>query len=246
MVIVSFSAVSFPVFRNRHAGLSLVQLLASLAVIAVLAAILLVAVQGVFQRVDAAKCVSNLRQLHTAGMLRAQEHGGRLQSRRIENSTNNAGGLPGFREYLGYDSVVFKPTPYTCPAADKEFPSGWYMHRTYAVGRLLSSNYKREDGTEENQPTYVNGAVEYVHRIPHPSRTLYIGGGVPVRPGGQDPRGEGYIYSVDLNWSNYATALYPHNGAMMVVFVDGRVAAMRPEDLAKPRNHALWGGDEID
>jgi prepilin-type processing-associated H-X9-DG protein len=235
-----------PTFHNLHAGLSLVQMLVSLAIIAVLAALLLAAVPGFIKRADAAKCVANLRQLHAAGMLRASEHGGRLQSRRIENSTSNRGGLPGFREYLGYDQMVFAPTTYTCPATQKEVRSGMYMHRTYAVGRLLVSNYGREDGSDAAPPSKVNGALEYLQRVPYPSRTLYIGGGVPGGRGGQDPGSQGHTYSVDLHWDNYKQALYPYNGTMMVVFVDGHVKAMRPEDLAKPRDHALWGGQKID
>lgn len=142
----------FCLFRNTmtakpcgRSGSSLIQILICVAIIGLLASLLMPFFETALKNARSAKCVSNLRQLWHAGMLFAQEHNGRFCSLNIDKSENDAKS-PGFREYLGYSSMLYKETAYSCPQAQRsEVAGGGYMFRSYGINRLTVANWAPAD-----------------------------------------------------------------------------------------------------
>lgn len=222
---------------------SLVEILVCMVVIGALALLLMPAIQGAKDHSRSVRCLSNLRSLWQGGMLYVQDHNGRFCSLNIEKSKNDAKS-PGFREYLGYTSNLFQETLYTCPKSQAgELAAGGNMFRSYAVNRLIVSNWApANSGTTE-----VNGAVELLVRIQYPGRTLYITEGVPnAGSSTATPSGKGINYFSNINSSNFASANYIHSGRLNAVFLDGHTAALQKSDLDKPKDNVLWGGNNLD
>ena len=63
--------------RVRKSGFTLIELLVVIAIIAILAAMLLSALSRAREKARQAKCMSNLRQLHLAYMMYAEDYDGR-------------------------------------------------------------------------------------------------------------------------------------------------------------------------
>lgn len=240
----------FCLFRNTmtakpcgRSGSSLIQILICVAIIGLLASLLMPFFETALKNARSAKCVSNLRQLWHAGMLFAQEHNGRFCSLNIDKSENDAKS-PGFREYLGYSSMLYKETAYSCPQAQRsEVAGGGYMFRSYGINRLTVANWAPAD----SGATVVNGALEHVLNVPHPSKTLYLADGVPnIESKTATTSGKGVNYFTNINSSNGTSANFIHADCLNAVFVDGHVSALRREDMAKPQGNALWGGNDPD
>ena len=98
--------------RPVRRGFTLVELLTTLAIILVLISILLVTIQRVRASATSAKCLSNLRQIHSTFLIYAADH----QTRLPDPLSSNMPWESALRKYIG-NADVFR-----CPADSELFP----------------------------------------------------------------------------------------------------------------------------
>lgn len=134
--------------RISSEAFTLLEILASVAIVAVLAAMLFPAIGKMTARSREAKCISNLRQLGTAWLSYANDNGGRLASSGWKNTSTNPDN-PGIRDYAGMPSGStgsdpwLRTTTFTCPVlqADPATATQEAFFRTYSVNELACDLY---------------------------------------------------------------------------------------------------------
>ncbi|MGZ0654793.1 prepilin-type N-terminal cleavage/methylation domain-containing protein [Coraliomargarita sp. W4R53] len=221
---------------------TLIELLVVIAIISILAAILIPVVGIVRESSHSATCVSNLRQLGVASLSYANEHQGAIPSYQAQNDSYPASFwwykiIP----YLGHDADEITPGDAQRRLKTLQCPSALAMHspgtdsyydevRTYAINTLL--NYSNSSQNEDGDREYSDIPLL---NIPHPGETaLYMDGSIgsdlpfwafTVRPSQLLPTIE---------------ADFVHKGpSINVVYVDGHVGSVTPEDMPVESN-VFW------
>jgi len=134
--------------RISSSGFTLLEILASIAIVAVLAALLFPAIGKMTEKARTAKCLSNLRQLGTAWLAYANDNGGRLASSGWKNTSTNPD-YPGIRDYAGMPAGSLgsdpwlRATVFTCPVlqANPATATQEAFFRTYSVNELACDLY---------------------------------------------------------------------------------------------------------
>lgn len=213
-------------------GLSLIQLLASVAIILVLMAVLFGAMRGVSEQARASGCRNNLRQLASAGILYAGDNGGRLPDRTVWSYPPTSG--PSLGPYLDLPpreggKIVEFDTVLTCPATlASEYSSVSEYHRTYSINQYATGGDSSSgaNGQTWNDQVASRGAPMVIHAVTDPSAQAFF------MDGTAQPSGDGYNYSVftapdrlkstPTGWRT----IYIHNDSINVVFLDGHVETL--------------------
>lgn len=178
---------------------TLVELLASLAVISVLIALSMGGFSVIQKKGDHAKCLYNLRQLHMAFLQYTTDHNNDLPDKNPKRMS----------AYFGMpDADLYSDSPYTCPAIQRTSNRAvGALHRNIAINVYATS----EKGAEPHK----------VSRILMPSKMLLFTEGT-VMGDEVDPDGKkGKVYLSNTRPERFAELQLPHRNLQNAVFVDG-------------------------
>ncbi|HWL52537.1 MAG TPA: hypothetical protein VNQ90_08885 [Chthoniobacteraceae bacterium] len=245
---------------SPSAGVSLLGVLISIAIIAALAFLLFPVFDHAAQRAKGAKCLQNLRQLHVALHTHASEHQGyfpKTQDGTFDSEGNWTAsnwqktlGDGGYMEYDKESKNTFTPERFImyCPGSVVRFDTGKCQPHLghYGINRAIVG-LMREDG-KNTPPTPLS-------RIQFPSRKLLLfdSGYLTLTSGFLDnptPPGN-YIPGLSTNqkvaWPSAThreatikrDALEGRHGRRVnILMVDGHVESWSPEDLLKDKT--IW------
>jgi prepilin-type processing-associated H-X9-DG protein/prepilin-type N-terminal cleavage/methylation domain-containing protein len=210
--------------RPRRPGamaFTLVELLATIAIIGVLAALSIVAVQSVRESARNTQCVNNLRQIGVAARLWSGDNKGKIVP--VFNPGDNNNPLSEalwpslLAPYVGYKlplPAIESAEVFICPSIPGRF--GYGYNYTYL-------SYIQKTAGIEQWALY--------NEIARPSRTVMImdSGENGWKPYARRPEGSQKDYIVDFR----------HKGSANVLWIDGHVSSEKKNgDLIK--NDALW------
>jgi prepilin-type N-terminal cleavage/methylation domain len=241
----------------RLRAFTLIELLTVIAIIGILASLVIVTVGKVRSSAHAANCRSNLRQIYVGIQLHADDHKGRLpgplymaQSPRYYYSessgsvTSNLAGL--LRNYIGGSR--------SDPAAG----TGRWYHPIFACSGWVSA------GGPDTPSASSNSAASYVINLTPWPGNLIISGGNDFHPFGNsnkspagdvprrmdelnrlplsrtwmlaDADNEFVVQAMDYGTSTNYLAGPAHGSARSVLFFDGHVESLTPQNFMKRLN----------
>jgi len=196
-----------PEFNKSHAAFTLIELLTVIAVIGLLAAILIPVLSGVRQRANESVAISNMRQIHSALLLKRNESGGRF---------------PAIRNY-DWDG----PTNVEGELVAAEYP---FMQE--ALAPYLEIVDGEDDTVDEifrNPVVLANGQPEWLQAPEH----THFRYNVQTAPG-SIPLDDGQaIVLFDVVWPDWPEQDFPYqsNGpSMKIVTVGGAVESLSYEE----------------
>lgn len=212
--------------RGRHAGLSLVELLTAIAVVAVLVTVVFYFAGQSRESSRQSKCMSGLRQLQMANLLYAMDNDGSFVPVFVNNE-KGTGRTPwhnnrAFTTILGCPTTVPAsiPTDIRCPESKVSGGTAWGYNFTGLSGGINDPGHKR---------------VVNQFEIQRPSETIAFIDGLDwqVQRSGADR------YVEDGIPTTHATA-YRHgnNNVANAVFWDGHTQALTRSELVG--NRKLW------
>jgi len=224
--------------RDLSGGFTLIEMLVVIAIIALLVSLLMPAVESARRAAERTGCASNLRQLHLATQMWAQDHGGRLP-------TDLQKWAPSLHPYLGgeappsYPLAVFK-----CPGhrvALERSPGIWTCSYTMlAVVQRKNDPDNPRNLLSVSEPSSVPLYTELISNNRHvsqrlnPSLNTWFSGGKPVLAWQIDPNSNG----VQLGWADSMNQTATvHRGRVNYVMLDGHVEAVQ---LDGQRLAELW------
>lgn len=214
-------------------GFSIIEVLVALAIIGLLAGILFPILFSVKESARAARCHSNLKQLHAAFELYAQDWDGVLPC---------PGGLKGDLSYWdqegggGIDTYLKNremggQSVFCCPGYTGDYRSEW-SPRTYGMNSFLRTPW---DHTFPGC-TGIRCGIRKIN-ILEPERTILVYEGMPEDRG--NVHGEGYVYrcgdwslvrGYDANKKHFQKPGRPwHGDRNNYLFCDGHVECLVPE-----------------
>lgn len=218
--------------RQQLSGLTMLELLSTIAIMAVLVALLAAGLRSAKQRAADAGCLHNLRTLGVGMHAFAAENNGRLpeirRETRPDGSTNS---MPGHQwdvqiaQYLDIDlrTETQRPTPFVCPGAIR------YPNHDLGWGRNLSYGLNVRVGND------VLGSGRLA-TIEHPSQLVVIAD--RERTAGTNENwltlhGASSAMFIGDTAARYGALPYErHGGRIHILFADGHVAAR--EKLGTP------------
>lgn len=209
-----------------HSGLTLVELLVTIAVVGILAAILLAVVGSVRDRGHTTHCAANLRAIHSAHMLWAADHGGTIPMGQYDdNGTKrnltyiNSEVRDEFYAYLPPATRVPRAPESTKVSYDYAYPSlcpadgagGVFDYFGYSYGgngRMI---------TEAGTPPRPQNTVA---RWTNPSQTMFFMDATST------------FMPANSAWGSRFAGR--HGGKANAVFLDGHVELLAKEDIPSP------------
>lgn len=219
--------------RRCQFGFSMVELMATLSVVALLAGLSLPGLGRARHAAANARCVSNLRQLGLATHLYWDEHGGRAFAERRERRADGwvywfgwlQDGAEGRR---GFDPTAGALWPHlqgrgveVCPSLNRASP----LFKPKALGAAHGYGYNLLLGPR-------NAAAVNVHHVASPSSLAVLADSGQVndfQPPASPERPmleEFYYFGTN---ALEATVHFRHGGRSQVVFADGHVGGERPQ-----------------
>lgn len=234
----------------RSRAFTLIELLATIAIVGVLAGILIPTVSSMRTGARTARCVSNLRQLAQAGQLWMADNKGHMPDANLWQATSDVYSL---RPYLGISSLGDEKQlgVFTCPEAYARHPDpvGGLTDnlRTYSINLYacrtqngaVSSDVASNAGLLSALPRpaqtsfFMDGDLQSAHtsvrRYVHTGMAAPGNGWTPERPYG---------------------LLAVHRGSLNVAFVDGHVETRRFDSIpntasegsvTRAQRHPFWG-----
>jgi len=227
-------------------GFTLVELLASIAIVAILASLLFALSGNIMDRVDSSKSRKNLRDLQMVNLIFANENNGDFMPAWQNSPT---GGLsrqwfnqPIFHTHLGIPlgerGNINWPAEYICPKAEIAQESLRDNPSNGAAAMARSYGYNIE-GNDVNWGTPSAGNPLRKVRVVNPSETIAFADALDwlINASGSS------AYSGKEERTQSKMVSYRHNGAANVVFFDGHVEELPREDLdveINPENMKKW------
>lgn len=228
-----------PVLQRRIQGISLVEILVAVAIIAILAALVLPQIQRSTEAGKNARCLANLRQLGTGVMLFVADHDGALPpSEEGESSGTYPGPVFGkvvasagatWAEYIFKTYLDNDPRPLQCPSKPRE-----WTHNSRGL---------RPDYGINQRLTPVNAASGYrqgmrLAALTRPATTILLG--ESATPGGQNARTG--IYRI----LSYADLHPRHKGpSVNVLYVDQHAESVKLDFSNPPADDQPLGRNQF-
>ncbi len=227
---------------NLQAGFTLVELLTVIAVIAILAAILFPVIRSVRQKSNTMECASNLRQIHVALNLFANDNNGELPflndpgqelwgskwQQRIEPYCS-----PESRTTSSATQRAVTESVYWCPSQEPHNPAqGW--PGDYAINVLLfRANIFVDDPNGQQLPLRVQD-------IPDPSNFIFF-----VDGGGQWANPALYEAHADRIWARHSNPGDLKDGTTNAMFADGHVESADRAEFLQDRYWLFHESDSL-
>lgn len=220
--------------RRASRGVTLIEVLAAVGIICVLGAVLMSVNAQIQSRSLGIKCTSNLRTLASALHAYSRDKDGEFTSSRWDNLSTDPSN-PGFADYLGLNGTERGETVMTCPLLQKgNNPSGRPMRMNYGVNTRATARY------------HVN-SLNKVAAVSQPSRFMLFTEGVVNPTLGSGMQGP-YNYFPAISWAQKSLQQYPHAKRQNVVFLDGHVEMLEPDDFpdgSAAYKQPLWSGNNL-
>lgn len=231
--------------RLRDGGLTLVELLVCLSILAILGALVVAAVGNGRMAAERAQCASNLGQIGTAVLLYANEHNGNLPpTTHVTGVDYELAWIYGLAPYLGdVDEVRICPAD---PNGEERLKGGG---TSYILNNIVFD--PKYDAFGNLMESYGN-----VYRLPSPSQTFLASTISDSRPGSSVLNDHTHADGWDAGWSAFIRDIEPNrhrmgdsnrehtNGSSNYLFADGHVENIsaltmkehfdRGENLARP------------
>lgn len=186
---------------SRCRGMSLIEMMIVIGIVAVLAAILTAVAQPALRKARSAKCLSNLKQIGALMLQYANEHNGALATPGNSSDTNLAAS---WTTALGDYSVALKSDVLICPSdPDPNKKANGY---SYAMNGLLDQGF--DTGNKVYQPLRLTS-------VRKPSQIIFFADSIASKNG----------RSVGVS-----TVQYLHDAKFNAVFLDGHCATLRSQD----------------
>lgn len=220
--------------QTGRTAFTLVELVITIAAVLILASLLLAGGKVAYEKVYAAKCQSNLRQIGLGVMAYAAENNGSIVPSRIGSGANFYWPYL-LAPYLGLPQAGTTPagsvltTPYTCPVVKADSQGNTrYPLGVYGVRYAPNTHIAEATDLVTSPPNAVSRSVR-LQQI-KPSKTMifidsFTGGG--------------------LGFASTIASTYPHGGNANVLFVDGHVESRNAADLERLKQfpfHVFWRG----
>jgi prepilin-type N-terminal cleavage/methylation domain-containing protein/prepilin-type processing-associated H-X9-DG protein len=187
---------------KRPNGFTLLELLVVLALLLLLASILFPVFRSVKDRADQTKCVSHLRSIGLAMQLYAMDHDDTAPI----GAYHTSGAVNGSWDFTWHDALSWNVRdwgPFFCPAA----PSGITPRWSYGANRFVSG-YRW---------------AQKLAAIPIPAAAVFAT---------EKAHGDFCFYVDGEQGQPHWQPLTPrHSGKVMVLFLDGHIDPLRPQDL---------------
>lgn len=213
--------------RRRERGITLIEVLTAVGIIAVLATLALKSSSGFLDRGRTAKCTSNLRQIGMAMNIYQNENNGQYPA--IRDASLNywyqvlapylEGVLKSGSTTVGDARNVVKI--FRCPSARQDFgaPSDDAIFRSY-----LATDFMRGVNPQTNAKDW-SIPVKTVS-IPKPALTLFLVDGAKTSSGTDYACDSGQSFST-------AKISYRHTKKTNSLYLDGHVALLRSDEITK-------------
>lgn len=215
----------------RHA-FTLVELLATIAVVAVLASVIIATVGKVRATARKSECLANLRQVAVAVLLHANDHKGDAPAMFLGSAHGNLG--PWSRQLVDRGYISAPPHVFTCALDERG-------QKITADAATAGSDYDRKSvgrsyayAVPSMQPVSGDGNRHLPRRITAaatPARSLML---VEFHAGYDYRNINGYIAGRDIAGPTKEPS---HGTTRAYAFLDGHVAALRNEEAYRA---ALW------
>ena len=211
-----------PARGQGKACFTLIERLVVIAIIAILAAILLPALNSARNRANTASCISNLKQLGTAGMMYADAHDGYFHP--INQILGSSGGNVEWTEYF-VDNYLGSIDVMNCPLIAKQSEynvkkagNAYGANAASICGQFDSSNKGTSIPAKQSQ-------------IKLPSQTIYMGD--TRQPAANVPWVEWTSKrNMGSNRGTGTSQLMPvHSGSVNILWVDGSVLSHRSRNV---------------
>lgn len=228
---------------SSHHGLSLIEVLASVAILAVLIALLMPFLKSAQKKASIMRCVSNLRQISTASAAYSSDHNGDWPPSAVGTVFSNflipyLGKIPGINEN-------YMNSPLVCPLAKEDTPDSPWMFR----GIYTPSSYL--DPVTNKAVRYGLSYAQNVYCTSNPGNS----NSVPNRLSAHEPSkmmlymefSGHYLATIagvnnDASWQKLESR---HNKIVNAAYADGSVRAITreevPKTVAEMPNH-FWQG----
>ena len=227
--------------RERESAFTLIELLTVIAIIGILAAILIPVVGSVRESARSSQCISNLRQIHTAFILYADDNEGRLPYGGNRNEVRFSDQL---HSNLRWNGAIF---PYMAETRNMSSDARRaylfdFAQNAPTVFRCLSAGDDHQ-GYHYKSNIRVTPQNQQRHVSRFESTVVLVADG-----GGSDGPANGFkidpASARDLFASNGVS--FRHNGSTNVVFMGGNVSRVKREELPPAstdpeREVTLWG-----
>ncbi|MCC7517883.1 MAG: DUF1559 domain-containing protein [Verrucomicrobiae bacterium] len=205
---------------------TLIELLVVVAIIAILAALLLPALRNARDAARSAQCISNLRQIGVAGLMYADESGGRFSYRWTQYATDNpvnqywTGRLYSYLNLGKFatvsDTDKIKPV-FRCPGQPKATNLGG-LDTLYGFNSFLGASWPSDPAN----PRYFEIPIPLSAVLRPAATVLFV-------DAGRDPSDRPYyVPGSPTNQTGYY-----HRNRANVFFVDGHAASHKIEELSQ-------------
>ncbi len=227
-----------PPLPRRCVAFTLLEMLLSLLVLAVLAMLLFASMRAVNERVGAAKCVSNLREIGRTSLLFFQENNGQLFPTVFWYQYRP------FMEMLGiapatYSSAFpenFRDTVLTCPSYKRKWPHHFpsLFNRCYSVNYFAHSHRPQDEQSSEMIPQ-----SEWTQLFPGNLRQVRSPAEMWMFMDASAADTFPFTYS---ERGNIPYLSEPHQESHYAVFFDGHIEKVDKERMQQPHSSDFWGG----
>lgn len=199
-------------------GFTLIELLTVIAIIAILAGILIPVVGKVREQAQSSVCQSNLRQLHTAAMLYANDHGDRFPLDASGQGTWTARISP-YMDVPDLENAAVGNPLLQCPSRLDDTDNWYWWESHYGINYLLSGPWYSPE---------LYGSGKRVYDVDLPSAVMLF----------QDSshRNRAAMPWATRNSPERVAEMFTHGSKTNAAFVDGHVASIPLEEY--PLHHA--------
>jgi prepilin-type processing-associated H-X9-DG protein/prepilin-type N-terminal cleavage/methylation domain-containing protein len=217
--------------NRRRFGFTLLELLATMAVIGLLAAMLIPGLHTVADKSRSSKCMSNLRQIGVGLLAYASDHDNRLP---VYWDEQGGGDLwyKSMADYLGSDGKIW-----VCPAAAHRMPRSPFGDTSYGLSEAVSGAKRVTISSPASE--FLAGEGNQLEGWRSAGAALLFGGALNNGP---TPDSDDTDHAT--GWAGWIR--YRHDGSANMLYMDGHVAPLSKaavrEEGARGTWQAHWDG----